>query len=148
MTIGMSDALPLKPWDLARVIWMTEPCARTLTLDLLLHLRHGYVFSTPSLFLMGRAVRHDAAPEQIVNPEIEFGPDADAWMVYCATGVCGLDKFLDYEPYPLPFIGWERDNQLRFWPRERLIDVARRNSRRHRLFQGRDTTPDQAIGPT
>lgn len=107
--------------DLARSIWLLESCARPFELDLLLHLRHGYVFSTPRSFVMGRPVRRNATREEIVDPSHCFGPEADAWLVYCAAGTAGMAWFLDQEPYPLPYIGWERDNKLRFYERERLI---------------------------
>lgn len=111
----------LAPIDLARAVWLLEPCARPFELDLLLHLRHGYVFSTPRYFIMGRPVKRDAPLEKIVDPTVVFGPEADAWLVYCAAGTEGVARFLGCEPYPLPYIGWERGNKLRFYERERLI---------------------------
>jgi hypothetical protein len=114
--------------DLARSIWLLEPCARPFELDLLLHLRHGYVYSTPRSFVMWRRVKSDALPEQIVDPSIEFGPEADAWFVFCAAGTEGVARLFEAEPYPLPFIGWERDNKIRFYKRERLIKCTRKFS--------------------
>jgi hypothetical protein len=110
----------MTPIDQARAVYSQEWCARTFDEDLALHLSGGYVFSTPTMFLMGRPVRSDAPPDEIVNPAVSFsGPDA--WLVYLLAG--SLREALEFIPYPLPFVGWERANILRFHAMDRVRGI-------------------------
>ncbi len=110
------------PIEEAAAIYEREPCKRTFQEDLASHLLGGYVFSSPDLFLMGRPIDSDAPYEQITDPCYKFDR-CNSWLVYLA--VCRRTSFLDklfrYEPYPLPFIGFERRNKLRFYRREQLL---------------------------
>jgi hypothetical protein len=123
------------PFEEAQAVYDSEPCRRGFFEDLLSHLAYGFVFSSPKAFLMGRPVRHDASPEEILNPDVGFS-NPTAWLVYCAAGKSALDVLVEFEPYPLPFIGWERNNVLRFHRSERLRHVLR-ISRSYRFLQGR-----------
>lgn len=110
---------------MARTIWRLEPCAYPFDFVLAEHLEHGYVFSTPDLFLMARPVKHDAPYEEITNPSMDMSGVADSWFVYASAGRLGavmshVVAFLDR----YPFIGWERDNKLRFYRREQLLKHA------------------------
>ena len=110
------------PIESAAEVYEREACARPFKQDLALHLLNGYVISTPDLFLMGRPVKHDAPREQILDPAFIFN-EPDAWLVWlgAARDRGGIRGFFKHEPYPLPFIGWERDNVLRFHKRDLLI---------------------------
>lgn len=110
---------------MARIIWRVEECAYPFDFVLAEHLEHGYVFSTPELFLMARPVKHDATYEEITNPASNMAGVADAWLVYAAAGnIWGFlrDTFPAFDRYP--FIGFERDNKLRFYQREQLLRHA------------------------
>lgn len=112
-------------YDAARAVYDSEPCARTFEEDLALHLRFGYVFSTPDAFIMGRAVNRNAPYQDILSPWVAQS-SPDAWLVWLASGSGALALFMEREPFPMPFIGWERDNKLRWYRRQDLIrHVAR-----------------------
>ena len=66
---------------------------------------------------MGRAVNRNGDPSDIVNPEFQFDL-VDTWLVYLAAG--DLREFFLREPYPLPWVGWERNNRLRFYDMEAI----------------------------
>jgi hypothetical protein len=107
----------MKPIERAMQVYQLEPCARTFGEDLRLHLLNGYVFNTPTMFLMGRPVSSDAAPRLIVDPAVSFDRP-DAWLVYLLAG--DLREALDFIPYPLEKICLERLNKLRFYGFEYL----------------------------
>jgi hypothetical protein len=104
----------LTPYEQAARVYEQEPCARPFVEDLEAHLYNGYVFNTPALFVMGRAVISSAEPSLIVDPWHRFPQEkCDAWLVYLAAG--DLRSLLAMFPYPLPQIGFERTNKLRFY---------------------------------
>ncbi|HYF36780.1 MAG TPA: hypothetical protein VD994_15905 [Prosthecobacter sp.] len=109
----------MTPFHAAQQVYQRELCARDFWTDLHLHLTHGYVFSTPTAFLMGRPVERMAPHHQITNPAHHF-QSPDAWLVYLAAGD-GIREFFRYEPFPLPYFGWERNNKLRFYERNKLL---------------------------
>lgn len=113
----------MTPFELAQQVYHREPCARDFWTDLLLHLHHGYVFSTRDTFLMGRAVDRYASYEEITSPTHVF-ESPNAWLVYLAASARkgeAIRTFLRYEPHELPWIGWERKNRLRWYPRAVII---------------------------
>lgn len=101
----------MPPVEQAKAVYDREWCARPFEEDLRLHLLNGYVFSTPEVFVMGRPVDSAARPALIVDPSVRFD-DPDAWLVYLLAG--NLREALRFIPYPLPKIGLERGNILRF----------------------------------
>jgi hypothetical protein len=102
----------MRPIDRARAVYEQEWCARPFEEDLRLHLRNGYVFNTPTLFMMGRPVSSDARPALIVDPAVTFDAP-DAWLVYLLAGE--LREAVRFIPYPLEKIGLERNNVLKFY---------------------------------
>jgi len=102
---------------------------RTFKSDLEAHLLHGYVFSTPEWFIMGRAVHAQADPELIKDPWHVFPREEhDCWLIFAYANLSrhnfiGLvEKFLRVMPYALPLVAWERerDYRLRFYPIKRF----------------------------
>lgn len=110
----------ISPYERARRVYQLEPCARTFTQDLVLHLANGYVYSDPDAFIMGRPVDRFADPAEIVNPEVVF-KEANAWLVYLAAG--HLQDLYRFLPYHLDYVGWERDNKLRFYPFDQIHEI-------------------------
>lgn len=109
----------MNPFEKAQEVYRREPCARTFDEDLFLHLKHGFVFSTPEYFIMGRAVDRNADPVLIVNPRCTFGRDeANAWMIYLMAG--DPSKAWSIMPWPLGWFGFERRNDLRWYQAERI----------------------------
>lgn len=83
-----------------------------------LHLRHGFVFSTPDFFIMGRAVCRSWPDDQVTDPT-QTAPRiaADAWYIHAMAGDTG--KAWSILPWPLGFVGFERfDSVLRWVPTE------------------------------
>jgi hypothetical protein len=109
----------MTPWEQAIAIYDSEPCFRTFDEDLRLHLRHGFVFSTPEFFVMGRAVWRCAHPDDVCDPATKFDV-ADCWHVHCMAG--DMAKAWGILPYPLPFVSFQRKNELRVY---RLDDLRR-----------------------
>ena len=111
----------MSPYQRARAVYASEPCARTFEEDMEHHLRHGFVFSTPDFFVMGRAVYSKAPHAQILNPAFQFHSDLqDCWHVYLMAGDIAMAWGI--LPYPLPMFSLERRNELRFY---RFTDIAR-----------------------
>jgi hypothetical protein len=128
----------LSPYELARQVYEKEPCARDFYTDVDLHLRYGCVFVTSNIFLLGRPVQRNAPYEQITHPGTQFDRP-DCWLIYLASG--DFREFFKYEPYPLPWFCWERNNKLRFYLRERVLHYA--NYTRH-LPNERSGEPTEA----
>jgi hypothetical protein len=64
--------------------------------------------------VMGRPVCTYGDPRDIVNPWVRWTWKPDAWLVYLCAG--SMTKALTFLPYPLPLIGFERKNVLRWYP--------------------------------
>lgn len=104
---------PNAPMEQAMQVYATEPCRSTFPQDLTLHLRHGYVMSNPTFFLMGRPVDSRAPAEFILDIAYQFDRP-DAWFVWLAAGISPM-RMLEAMPYWLPTVGWERGNKIRFY---------------------------------
>jgi hypothetical protein len=112
----------MTPYELAQRVYRLEPCARTFQQDRDWHLSHGFVFSTPGFFVMGRPVCTAAESVHIVG-QVVFPPGlCDAWHVYLMAG--DMAKAWDILPWPLPFVTIERRNVLKVYP----LDSIRRLS--------------------
>lgn len=71
------------------------------------HLRHGFVFSRPDFFCMGRPVVRSAPASAIRDPGALFPSElCDAWYIFAAAG--NTARIWQIVPWPLPFIGWAR----------------------------------------
>lgn len=109
----------MTPYEQAKAVYDSEPCVRAFREDLTLHLLNGFVFSTPSYFIMGRAVPRAADPVLIVNPAHVFAcEDCDTWMIYLLAG--DPRPAWDIMPWPMAWFGFERKNELRFYPVDRM----------------------------
>lgn len=107
------------PFDLAAGIYESEPCANTFEHDLLAHHQHGYVFSTPESFIMGRPVDKAALIEEILDIEFAFPREKhSAWLVWAFAG--DIRHALRFLPYRLPWVIFQRKNELRVYPMERF----------------------------
>lgn len=105
----------MSPYEQARAVYGHERCARTFEQDRDLHFEHGFVFSTPTYFAMGRAVPRKGDPALIVDPGVRYHLEAcDCWHIYLFAG--DITKLPDLMPWALPWISIERKNELRFYP--------------------------------
>lgn len=110
----------MTPIDLARRVYRLEPCARTFEEDMGWHLNHGFVYSTPDFFVMGRPVKSGAKPEIIVSLERFPATVCDCWHVYLMAG--DMSKAWGILPWELPLVSIERRNVLKFY---RLDSIRR-----------------------
>lgn len=97
-----------------------------------LHLKPGcFVFSTPDMFAMGRAVRKSAAVEMLRNPYVSFPKEAqDAWWIHAFAG--DMSKLPGFMPWRLEWVGFERfDNYSRFLPIDRIMERAMQGAKHH-----------------
>ena len=109
----------MTPFEQARSVYENEACARTFDQDLLLHYLHGFVFSTPDYFIMGRPVDRHADSAAIVNPAHTFArAKMNCWHIYLMAGDCAAAWAI--MPWPLGWFSFERRNELRFYPAERI----------------------------
>jgi len=109
----------MTPVEQAKAVYDREECARSFREDFEAHLLGGYVTSTPEYFAMARPVIRAADAADIVNPWVTFDrEDCDAWLIYLAAG--DLAQLIAAPPFHLPWIGWERDNVLRWRDLTRL----------------------------
>lgn len=111
----------MSPYEIAREVYEREPCARSFGEDFYRHLYNAYVISTPDLFVMFRPVSSEATDEEIVDSGVLFDPDqADCWHVYLAAG--DLSRLIEHVPFPLPYISFERKNNLRRYRFQKFLD--------------------------
>lgn len=106
----------------AAQVYQDHPTTRDFLPDVVHHLVHGYVISTPEIFLAFRGVDSSAHPDQICDPSVTFHR-VDCWHVWIAAGnwPAMLARHL---PYRTRWISWERQFRLRFWPLEKLLAKA------------------------
>lgn len=102
----------MTPVEQAAAVYQKEPCARSFREDLEAHLLNGYVFSTPTAFVMARPIDSTAPPHLAANPWHSF-EKPDAWLIYLGAG--DLPSLFRLFPFELPLIGWEKKNRLRFY---------------------------------
>ena len=99
-------------------VYQRESCARTFNEDLSWYLEHGFVFSRPDLFMMGRPVSQYAGYDAITGL-FKFNSKAcDCWHVHLFAG--NIAPAFQFMPWSLPWISFERNNELRFWRMENM----------------------------
>jgi len=112
----------MSPIDVMAEMWDEgQPSPRSFLQDLYthLHLESGFVFSTPSFFMMGRPVDLGADHFDILNPSMEF-KNPNAWFVYGLAG--DFREAMAHVPYYLPAIGWERRDSVKWWPMNEFLN--------------------------
>jgi len=90
--------------------------------------RHGFVFSRPDFFIMGRPVVAFLDPEKIMQCDFDFHwHRCDCWQIEAMAGNCA--KAFDIMPWPLPwlcFCRWFQDKRgLRFVETHRALRFFR-----------------------
>ena len=69
--------------------------------------RHGFVFSRPDFFAMGRPVIRAALPHLILDPKVQFkSEECDCWYVMAAAG--NMARMWRIMPWPLEWFSWTR----------------------------------------
>jgi hypothetical protein len=111
------------------VAGLYEGTIGTFREDLEAHLLHGYVFSTPGWFVMGRPVDSTASAEAINDPWHVF-PLAthDCWFIHAYAHTAQInfrglvENVLRVMPYELPLAAWMRmrDERVRIYSIQKL----------------------------
>ncbi len=111
------------PLHAAMAVYDTEPCARSFGEDLVSHLQHGYVHSTPHYIVMARPVLYLQSAqdhENIVDSQYVFPMNEwNCWHIFLLAG--DLRQAASQFPFPLPWVSWERRNALRVYRFESLL---------------------------
>lgn len=109
----------MTPLDQMRQVYAAEPCLCTLAEDIGFFQAHGLVFDLPEFFVMGRPVVKSAGYHAISVARTPFLPDEwDCWHIQAMAG--DLKKVWEVLPFDLPWIGFERMNNLRFYRTARM----------------------------
>lgn len=98
----------LLPWQQAKK-WHEESGGNLPFEELLGEFfRVGYVWSSPTEFVLARAARWEEG-------ELYLGAaTANCWFVHLGAGANPFRRFLEVAPYPLPFVAWQRRGQKRY----------------------------------
>lgn len=112
----------MTPFEKAEQVCEQDPRGNTFYRDLLEHFQRGIVYSTPTAFIMGRAVVL-AEPENIFDLSYEFLPgEVDCWFVWLAAG--NLGEFFSACPFPLPHISYQTGRKFKTWDFHRLRNLV------------------------
>lgn len=68
-----------------------------------------------------KGVKKDAPLDQIRDPEIKFD-NPDTWYIYLAVG--NMDKFFDIEPYPLEWVAFDKQGNLKYYEFEHIKEAV------------------------
>jgi hypothetical protein len=87
------------------------------------HFLHGFVYSTPDFFIMGRHVNSTATEAEICDPCCLFAKDnSDCWYIHAMAG--DMKKAFSIMPWELPMFAWERilagHRELRLYKLDRI----------------------------
>jgi hypothetical protein len=104
----------MSPVERAAEVYKRERCTRSFRDDLEIHLLHGFVFSRPDYFIMGRPVVSTADENDIADPLYQFhSSECDAWHVALFSG--NIARAFHVMPWRLPRITMQRQNELRIY---------------------------------
>lgn len=120
----------MNPAFQAAEVYRSEPSSHTFWEVLDFYLAHGWVHSTPDFFVMGRPVSREWPDEVIVDPihneEFELTKRHDCWHIALMAG--DLVAARNMLPFPLPFVSFERRNELRFYRHDIFFQSLRRRA--------------------
>lgn len=115
----------MSPFDQIAAKYAEHPQARSFAFYVDWHMRHGFVFSRPDFFIMGRPVRKSEGLAGI-EAFTERGNDrsglCDTWYIHAMAG--DMCRAWDVLPWPLGWLAWERvldgKRELRFYSTEEV----------------------------
>lgn len=118
----------MSPYEIISNKYSENPQAQTLDWYIRWHCLHGFVYVTPSFFLMARPVVRDAPACRITEPTYLFNhADCDCWYIHAMAG--DIRGAINMEPFKLPWYSWERvlDGKLdlRFYKSERIRTLSK-----------------------
>lgn len=122
----------MTPYEQVQAVYKREPCARSFSWDLILHLEHGYVVNTPECFVMARPVPVVAPNEEIVNPEKSWPfEQCDCWHVYAFAG--DVRALMRHVPFVPAWVSFERRNRIRFFDTKKLLKKFNHETQKNTL---------------
>lgn len=113
----------MSPFQRLEIEYEKHPRAEPFLYYVRLYACHGFVFSRPDFFCMGRPVPSSAEPARILDDREQFhGEERDAWYVMAAAG--NTARMWSVVPFALPWFCWTRlsdpISELRFVATDRL----------------------------
>ena len=94
-----------------------------------LHMRHGFVYSTPDFFVMAKAVNRGAWAGDVGDARMIFEQkDCDCWFISALAG--NVLKAWEVLPRPYVWFAFARgarcsDGPIKFYPTDRLKKLTR-----------------------
>jgi hypothetical protein len=108
----------MTPYEMAVQAYAKVP-GLDFAADMSMHLRYGYVLSTPSCLILARPVRRDWPREFIASADT-VAIDPDCWFIWLMCG--SLKEAARHLPYPLPWFGFsQRGEPARFVDAEKVL---------------------------
>ena len=96
----------MSPYERIAAEYAARPRQQTFSWYVVWHCLHGFVFSTPDFFVMGRPINKGYCERNGVPLYAATGDEADTWYLHSFAG--DMAKSWSILPYPLPYIAWER----------------------------------------
>lgn len=117
----------MSPYERVEALYIASPEARPFAWYVDYHHRHGFVFSRPDYFIMGRPVIKEADPSLICELTHRFpSGQCNCWFIFAMAG--NMMRAWDIMPWPMPWFAWEREQggrrDLRFYPTERIRKLS------------------------
>lgn len=112
----------MKPLLEAISVYGKEACSRTFNEDISWFLEHGFVFSRPDFFVMGKPIIRGADSSQVTGLYKFPSSDCDCWHIYLMAG--NIAPMFSIMPWPLPWVSFERGNELRYYQTESIHRLA------------------------
>lgn len=121
----------MSPYEAMAAKYRAHPQEREFVWYVAWHLEHGFVFSTPEYFVMGRPVNREAEAAEICEPTWQFArEECNCWYVHAMAG--DLRRVWEILPWPLGWVAFERihdgKRNLRFYPTEHMKRLSTHES--------------------
>jgi hypothetical protein len=96
----------VSPYEQMAAKYEANPQERSFEFYCDWHFKHGFVFSTPEFFIMGRQINKAWAEEWNAIPFDEITITPDTWYLHAFSG--DMSKAWSILPWELPWIAFER----------------------------------------
>jgi hypothetical protein len=107
----------VSPYEQIAAQYEAHPQEHTFDFYVRWHLQHGFVFSTPDYFIMGRAVNREFVTNNGLTLDPQAAEHCDTWYIHAMAG--NMTRAWDILPCSLPWLAWERvldgKRDLRFY---------------------------------
>jgi hypothetical protein len=108
----------MSPYERIKQLYDDKPEQDSFDHYVAMHMRTGFVFSTPEFFIMGTPRIKDS----LQGDCHDASQPPDTWFIFAMAG--DTSKAWSILPYELPYIAWERDRphgkELHIYPTARI----------------------------